>query len=198
MSHLSPAEFIDLADGRLASDRTAHAAACAACRAQADEVRDALQYVETAGDVPEPSPLFWDHLSARVREAVSATPARTLFGFDIGGLRPAITSLAALVLVVSAVFLAREWRTERASPAVTPAPVTAEADAPFEPTLDPSHAAAWAVLTAAAADLQLDDARKAGIDVPSAAVDRAVTELSRDELSELGRLLQSELKRSSN
>jgi hypothetical protein len=59
-------------------------------------------------------------------------------------------------------------------------------------------AAAWAVLTAAAADLHFDEARDAGIDVPSAAVDRAVTQLTRDELSELGRLLQSELKGSSN
>jgi hypothetical protein len=54
------------------------------------------------------------------------------------------------------------------------------------------------VLTAAAADLQLDEARDAGMDVASGAVDHAVTQLNRDELSELGRLLQSELKRASN
>jgi hypothetical protein len=54
------------------------------------------------------------------------------------------------------------------------------------------------VLTAAAADLELEEAHAAGLSVQPSAIDRAVQRLTADELNELGRLLQSELKRASN
>ena len=74
-----------------------------------------------AVDVPEPSPLFWDHLSARVREAVTAdaVPARPWFGVGrwSWGLA-AVMSVAVLVIAVSV--------TLRTPPNVVHAPAVAE------------------------------------------------------------------------
>lgn len=198
MSHLSPAEFIDLADGTLPRDRAAHLDGCEECRAQVATVRDALTVATASDDVPEPSPLFWEHFSARVRQAVEESPRRPVFAFSLRALHPLVASLAVVVLVASAVLLTREARSKRSTVPATAASAAAATDQNHvaDSALLTNHAAEWAVLTAAAADLELDDARKAGMDVPSAAVDRAVTQLTPDELSELGRLLQSELKRS--
>ena len=200
MSHLSPSEFVDLSDGTLPAARAAHVNGCASCRAQAEIVRDALRLTDASAPVPEPSPLFWDQLSARVREAVAEPSPRSRFGFGLGfgGLQPIAAALVLAVLLFAPMFVARDARQRSASSAARAPMPAAAPDQSAEPPLDPSHAAEWAVLAAAAADLQLDEARDAGMVVPAAAVDRAVTQLTRDELSELGRLLQSELKRTSN
>ena len=196
MSHLSPAEFIDLADGVLPAGRAVHVDACAACRAQAETVADALQCA-AATPVPEPSPLYWDQLSARVREAIAETPERSIARWRVAGLQPVAAAVVAGVLLFSGVMLVRSSRQSGVPVAEVAAPA-GYVDQLSDPALDPDHAAEWAVLTAAAADLHLDEARDAGMAVHAGTVDQAVTQLSRDELSELGRLLQSELKRSSN
>lgn len=198
MSHLSPSEFVDLAEGGLASARAAHADTCDRCRAHAAAVRDALRMTAAADAVPEPSPLFWEHLSARVREEIDIAPERRAFSFSFRG-QPAVALLAIVVVLVAGAIVIPGLRR-----AGTPADITMMPDvAPitgqeFELTLDPDHAEVWAVLTAAAEDLQMDEARAAGMSVQPAAIDGAVQRLSAAELSELGRLLQSELKRSSN
>ena len=104
MAHLSPQTFIDVLDGRVAEHALPHLASCAACRQQLHELRHTCQYA-TEADVPEPSPLFWEHLSARVREAVAAEPARRAPWWQVrwswnvlGGLAAAT---AAVILVVS-------------------------------------------------------------------------------------------------
>ena len=198
MSHLSASEFVDLVDGTLAPERAAHVDRCETCRAQAAAVRDALGLTGSSGSVPEPSPMFWDQFSARVRAAIDAPPPRSAGWLGIRGLQPVGAALAIAVVVLSVALLNRDGRTAVAPTETAAVPVPVETGDASDPALDPSHAAAWSVLTAAAADLHLDDARDAGMAVPSAAVDRAVNGLSRAELSELGRLLQSELKRSSN
>ena len=63
---------------------------------------------------------------------------------------------------------------------------------------DPDNAEVWSVLTAAASTVEFEDAHDVGMHVYPAAIDHAVQGLSAAELAELGRLLQSELKRSSN
>lgn len=200
MSHLSPSEFVDLAEGALRPDRAAHASTCEACQAQATVVRDALQMVAASSGIPEPSPLFWDHLSARVRDAIASTPRHSTWGFGWRGFQPLAVVLALAVAVGSVALLTRDARRD-ATPLVvgtTPGPVSGDPDQEPDPTLDPSHAEVWAVLTAAAADLQLDEAQAAGMAVRTSAIDRAVQGLTAAERTELGRLLQSELKRSGN
>ena len=197
MRHLSASEFIDLADGTLARARAAHADRCEVCRAQSAVVREALMLAAASPEVPEPSPFFWDRLSARVRAAIDDTPPRSAFAGRFAAWQPAVAALAVLLVIVSAVFTTRQ-AASRVSRSPADASSVAQSDHAIDPMPYVEHAAEWAVLTAAASDLQLDDVRDAGMDVPSAAVDRAVTQLTRDELSELGRLLQSELKGSAN
>jgi hypothetical protein len=199
MSHLSPSEFIDLAEGTLGARRVAHADACDACRAQGAVVRDALRLSSTADDVPEPSPLFWDHLSARVRDGVqSETPGRFGLFEVLWGIRPFHPAVAGLVILVAVVALAPFVR----GPNVVQAPtgsvsVSAPGARDVDQLMDSAHVEAWAVISAAAADVAMDEAKAAGMGMQPAAVDRAVTRLTTAELTELQRLLQQEMNRSS-
>ena len=202
MKHLSPSEFVDLAEGTLPPARAAHAEGCDACRAQGTLVLEALR-ATAAPEIPEPSPLFWDHFSARVREGVAREEPRTAWSW-LGG-RESLGLAAAIAVVVALVSTA--WLVRTARPALVPAPVTLEqagSTPASDPagdagaSVDPGNAEVWAVLTAAAADMAIEDAGAAGMKPHPAAVDRAVQEMNTAELNELGRLLQSELKRSSN
>ena len=115
-NHLRPDEFVDAMDGALSTARGAHLEHCAECRAELDGLLS-MQREARADDAPEPSPLFWDHFSARVREATareSSTPApwwRT-------GWQP----IAALTVAAAAVVLVLQMRS-------TPAVVRARSGA---------------------------------------------------------------------
>lgn len=97
---LSPDEFVDLIDGTLPPVRTQHLVACTGCAATAQSVREALA-LATSASVPEPSPLFWPSVNARVRDGIAA---RTAFGWR-AWLRwdvvVPMAGLAALVLVLA-------------------------------------------------------------------------------------------------
>jgi phosphotransferase system HPr-like phosphotransfer protein len=200
-THLSESEFVEAAEETLGPRRGAHLEICAACRDQAQALRAILR--ETAAmDVPEPSPLFWEHMVVRVRDGIAEEPAADRFAWIRGGMR-VFLSLGAAAAVVIAVFsgvqLTRAVRVNH-----TPAPVVAldTAVAPLADhipeTTDPANAEVWEVLTAAASGVEFQDAHDAGMHVRPAAIDHAVQDLSAAERTELGRLLQSELKRSSN
>jgi hypothetical protein len=71
VAHVSPDTFIDLLDGTVDESSVAHLSSCAACRDQLAQLRATWQ-AAAAADMPEPSPLFWEYLSARIHEAVGA------------------------------------------------------------------------------------------------------------------------------
>ena len=108
MHHLSSETFVDLLDGTVAESEVQHLGSCDACRNQLAQLRATLhRAVQT--DVPEPSPLFWDHLASRVREDVrreaeqpreAAGWIATLRGswWRLGGLVSAATAAVALVV----------------------------------------------------------------------------------------------------
>lgn len=196
MNHLSPAEFVDAADGVLPAPRLAHLERCAQCATEVAAVRSAIDVAREPG-IPEPSPLYWSHMAARIREQVAgetivpAWRASWLRAFSLGGLVP----IASAVVVVAAVFVSGLMTRPGRFPAAesTTAIVgAASADAGVE--LDDSEV--WDLLTSAAADTPIEDAHAAGMSVGTGAVDRAVQRLSPDELHELERLLQTELRRS--
>jgi len=202
MKHFSPSEVVDFAEGTLAPARAAHADGCDTCRAQCALVHDAMR-TTAAAEIPEPSPLFWEHLSARVREGIAAEQPNSAWAWLVGreSMRLA-AAIAIVVAVVSTVWLVRDTGTSHApiptaveqTVAVPPASQNNDVDG----TVDPNDADVWAVLTAAASDMAIEEARAAGMKAHPAAVDRAVQGLTAAELNELGRLLQSELKRSGN
>jgi len=104
MKHLSPSEFVDYVDGALDPERTAHIAACGVCRREAEALRATVHEASIA-DAPEPSPLFWDHLRARVREEIAApAPRIPWFRAHLAQL----TAAAAALLVGAPVALAHE------------------------------------------------------------------------------------------
>src|SRR5438093_9275944 len=68
--HLTPDDLVDLAKGTRPESSAPHLASCATCRAQLNEMR-AMMSAAADVDVPEPSPLFWDHFSQHVHDAVA-------------------------------------------------------------------------------------------------------------------------------
>jgi hypothetical protein len=75
-----------------------------------------------------------------------------------------------------------------------PAGVAHDRDTGVDMTVEETANEMWEVLTAVASDLQWEDVHAEGMAVPPAAVDRAVLRLTPVELSELERLLHSEMK----
>ncbi len=191
MKHLTPAELVDFVEGALPGARAAHVEGCAACRGLADDLRAALQ--AAAGDEPpEPSPLFWDRLSARVRETVAAEPdRRTSWGWLW---RPVVglpLAAALVVVIVGAVV----WRVgpvppgERAPEATA---VDAAAGNLSEDLAMPSDDGSWDVMAMIAATIDWEDAEAAGFSATPGAADRAVQLLTPQERTELARLLSVE------
>lgn len=199
--HLRDTEFVDFAEGTLAGPRAAHLDSCAECRAHAEDVAAALRAV-SAVDTPEPSPLFWDHFSARVRESVAhETPDRAGWWTSVGirSFVPLVAALAVIVAVFSMTMLPRIGRKAPASGELTSSHAAADSnavvvDVDLPATVDAKNAEVWAVLTAAASDMGVEEAHAAGMATHPGSVDHEVTHLSQAELTELGRLLQTQLK----
>jgi hypothetical protein len=212
MTHLNDTEFIDYVDGTLPAARAAHLDACDTCRRQAAALAEML--TETAAaDAPEPSPLFWDHFSARVSEAVAMDEAAarqaSWFGRLIRLMTPAAVATGLAIAVLSAFLLLRMAGAPEQQPAAqlasshgaTPSSVgaaSAREAVTAEAPVDAQNAEVWDVLTAAASDVGIDEAHAAGLRAHPGAIDGAVQRLNQAELRELGRLLQSEMKRSSD
>lgn len=195
MTHLSTGELVDALEGTLDEERASHLTVCDTCREQTDALRPVMN-AAAAVRVPEPSPLFWDHFSARVRAAVNTEPAPSSSWWR----RPAMgvaAAAAAAVLVVVALQIAQGRR--------QPVPVVPVAsgvvNAPTRRAEAPDAAAVtandevWGLLRAAASDMELSDARAAGLNVRPASVDEAVLDLTPVERTELERLIRVELKR---
>jgi hypothetical protein len=207
MSHLTPEELIDLVEGTEAGDPidrsvlTGHLASCAECRRQFEDMRVMLA---AAAETPveEPSPLFWDHLSARVREAVAAESASRHSWRDRLGSLVSVSqwrwtaSAAALAVVVVAVALTFD-RTANAP--VRPPVDTVEADAqalnqqPADVDANAAEEASLMLLADLAGDLTWEDASEAGLMMRSGTVEEVMHELTAEERAELHRLLQAEL-----
>ena len=200
MKHLSPQEFIDLGDGALAPDRVAHVEGCAQCRAHGEALSVVMREAR-AVHAPEPSPLFWDHLSTRVRDAVAtdsdgraeASAAMPWWrAWSVG--RLAVVTAMTLVLAGGiGVWVLRgpgpldENAVVAGDPAVGMSrPVgVGSADAGDEPE--------WTLLLAMADAVEWADADTDGWAVDRQTVEGAVFEMSADERRELARLLEGEL-----
>ena len=205
MTHLSEAEFIDLLEDALPPVRRAHIHDCAACRAQAATIGAVVSRLTESGggSVPEPSPLFWDHLSLRVRDAVAEAPRASWR--ERGWWWPGtawVTGLASVALAVALSHAVLPRAPLAPPPAValrsTSAPAAARArtaDIGAEPTDDIEADEAWALVRSVADQIEWDEAHDAGISARPDAAERMTLELSTREQSELAHLLQRELRR---
>ena len=207
MRHLSRAELVDFieASPHLPAERLRHVSTCNECRADAEALRS-MRALARTDEVPEPSPLFWDHFSARVAEAVrEQVTGRNPDASDGTGWRrgPFATWATAATMAVL-VMLTVVWRTTLHAPAPARGPAIA-GTAAGKGTVAPGTAAAvdesdvdadeaWAVVRAAAQDLRWEEAHAAGLSAHPGAAEGLALELTADERSELARLLDKELK----
>jgi len=133
MAHLSPDQFVDIADGMLVESDVPHLGACAVCREQLASLRSMMS---EAADVeaPEPSPLFWNQLSSRVRDAVAEEASRRRsWREQLLQPRVWIPSLAAAFAVVLLIVLQPRESLAPAGPATipsTPLPIGERAGLP--------------------------------------------------------------------
>ena len=190
--HLQPDELVDLAEGTRTESSVPHLAACEACRHQLAELK-AMMSAAADVAVPEPSPLFWDHFSARVREAVAAegVPRRSFWSWPRLAMPVAAAAMAGVILAV-ALYTGPETRPDL--PAVAPTPAVASIDLLSDPQ-SPDDDTALTLVAALSSDMDLDGAREAGL-AGGGSAEHAVTHLDGGELRELRRLLQEELARS--
>lgn len=199
MRHLSPEAFVDVLDGVSGDAERAHLDACASCRRELADLQAAWQ-VALPADVPEPSPLFWEQFSNRVRERVSAEPPVSTVGqrllkiwrrgptwnWQLG----AAAGLAAAVLVglVTLLPTGSPAGPEPAADqtAIVRAPV---ADADNGPTADGAwDDASLAVVADLMSELDWDGALDLGF-TPDGGAELALGDLSTEERVELKRLL---------
>ena len=184
MRHLPPDLLIDIAEGTRPESSASHLAECGECRRQLAELRE-MMAVAVSAEMPEPSPLFWDHLSARVRTAVAedverpAPWARVLNARVLAGSLGLIGAAAVLAMAVSM----RTGNVPATTVTLTPPPVAAPADVATD---DPS----LTLLTDLADGLDWDAAVDDGLTVPVGAADVVVADLSDAERVELRRLLR--------
>jgi hypothetical protein len=116
--HLSTQEFVDAIDGTLPDARRAHLTSCGVCAREVAELGGLTLETRRALVVPEPSPLFWDHFSARVRAATDAQVIRPLSWWDRAW-RPVIAISAVAAALMLAVFVARPEPTKPVDVATT-------------------------------------------------------------------------------
>lgn len=206
MQHLDDTQLVDAVDGRPDAAAAAHADACAQCRARLAEMRRMLGAL-AAVDVPEPSPLFWDHFPSRVTRAIDV-PAAPQRWFTAGRL---VWSSAAALVVVALLLVPRVMSPTSDEPLpdavvnrVEPASAKAPAGEPglVSNPLEPWSAdddleadEAWALVRSVAEDIDYEDAHQIGVAPRAGSIERAAMELSDSERAELARLIEQELKR---
>ena len=186
--HLSPQEFVEAIEHGLGGARAHHLDACGDCQRGVLELRALMHEATSGADVPEPSPLFWEHFSARVRTATSveAGPGRRpgwLSGWRavlaVGGLAGAV----ALALVVQSPYSRR---------APSPQAIVASngvAPSAAEPALEDGS---WDFIVLLASDLSADDLHRMAPPVPGGA-DSLASNLTAEQQKELVRLLKAEM-----
>jgi len=196
MGHLSSADFVDLLDGVRSDASAQHLSECDRCRREIARLREVMA-AATSVEVPKPSPLFWEHLSARVQEAVAQeVPGAgqwrgpvSLFG---GWWIRAAAGVAVCALVIAAA-LSLGSRPD----VPRPQPTTVQPD-PAALTTLPALAddGSFGLVADFGGTLEWDDLREQmAVSSHPGRLDGGVGELDSGERRELERLLKEELAR---
>jgi hypothetical protein len=197
MSHLHPSEFVDLLDGTLPPDRAEHARACERCRTEAALLAESMEEARAAS-VPEPSPLFWEHFSARVRKAIdSAALSDQPAGVQsrVGWLtRPVVALAGAAAIAMAALSWYAVERPGGSASIATKSETTAPAEASTPGgTVDET---AWNLVAEAAESLAWEESTLPdALSVEPGAAERAVADLSDQQREALAELLREEISR---
>jgi hypothetical protein len=190
MTHLAPDQLLALAERDAADTTEPHLAACERCRADVAALRDVLS-AAAAVEVPEPSPLFWDHLSRGVAAAVRREPVPSRGWWPTPAWR-GLAPLGAAVLVLLAVSV---WLWRPGAPRPSDASSTTNAadwTPPGVPVEAPGDDEAWEVVASLTDGVDVETVDATGIAPTRGSVEEAASELSVPERSELIRILRVE------
>jgi len=207
--HLNAGELIDVAEGTRSEASVPHLAWCDECRRQLTDLR-AMMSTVAAVDVPEPSPLFWDHLSERVRNVVAEDVPRRSWA-DAATWRRLLMPLSAVAvasLIVAVVLNSHVMAPQSGTPSSSsngnpervalrpppaPAPTVSDAGATIELLNDPaSDDVSLTLVASLTADLDLDAAGEAGL-APHGSAEHADTHMNHDDLREPRPVLKAPL-----
>ena len=189
MKHLSNDQIMAAVEGGV--DHASHLRACDSCRTRVAELRQVLSLASEV-DVPEPSPLFWDHFSERVREAVAAEPQpeRAGWRFNLAWTASVVGALAIIVIGV-----AITMKTAQPASPVVPATIAEVAGAGDNlSSLDDDPT--WALMSQLASQIEWEDASEAGLTAQPGAADQALAQMSEEEQRQVVELVQRELQKS--
>lgn len=161
------------------------------------ELDEMTDRVARALDVPDPSPLFWDHFPERVRAAIGETAARDPAPWWRRRAY-ALAMSAALVAVLSAWSV---WSVRRDAPGGVAAPrpgtaavTTGDAAPGVLGAASGEDDAGWQVVGSVAESAGIEAVREAGFGVAPGAAEAAVDALSDAERADLVALLRAEMK----
>lgn len=197
LGHLSRDALVAVADARGEIRHREHVEQCDRCRREVDAIRTTLARVRGL-EVPEPSPLFWDHLSARVSEtialegapsAVTTEPARATWRSRVW-----LTGVAAAV----ALAVTMTWRPAGRSELAWPVLSNGEADWAADSTASEQGDHDWEFLVNLAVAAEGESSGQLIGDVQPGMADRALMALSDTERTALIGLLETEIRQPSS
>ena len=192
--HLKDDQLVDLAEGTLPESSAPHLASCEECRRQLRELRAVMS---TAGevDVQEPSPLYWEHLSARVREAVAKDASPRRAWTDAAAWRRVLmpawaAAVASIIIVVALGPRVAGPPSSPPAPAAVVATRAAVVDVWSDQASDDDES--LTLMASLSAGFDFEAARQAGF-AEGGSAEHAVTHMDDNDLRELQRLLTQEL-----
>jgi hypothetical protein len=192
-NHLRPEEFVEALDGALAPDPQAHLVACGECRQELEHLRSLVGDVRDV-EAPEPSPLFWDHFSARVKQATLAEPVPAAAAWwrqwlGLAGLprllRP-IGAVATGAVALALMFALRPVTPVPSSTSAEPVPVSVPM---LEAVADDGS---WGLVVGLASGLEWTDVHEVA-EPASGTADAMIDEMTAAQREAFVRLLQKEM-----
>lgn len=143
-----------------------------------EDFADLIADVKAAGDVPEPSPLFWNHLSARVRDAVAVEPIPRSWWTMYW--RPVVATVGSLSFIAFLIL----------RPGAPAAPAAAGS---HDLVADVAVSEMWRLIEAASPKMEMQEVQDAGLMPTSYAADLAIESLTPAQREALVRLLRKEM-----